>query len=258
MTINFYKYHGAGNDFIMIDNRSSVFLGDKKEFAIKYCSRRFGIGSDGVIFLEKDSEYDFMMDFYNPDGSQSLCGNGSRCAGAFAYFLNIIGDQSTFRAIDGVHEGVLVDNGIKIKMGDVSKVEHIGDDHFIDTGSPHYISYDSSSKQRDIVEYGREMRYSDKYKAKGTNVNLINELSQNHIQIRTYERGVENETFACGTGATACGLSYALLNELDKGIIDVDVKGGKLRIHFERNGEDFKNIWLEGPAEFIFKGSIDV
>lgn len=255
--IEFYKYHGAGNDFIMIDNRSSVFQGDKVIFAKKWCQRRFGIGSDGIIFLENDRDTDFLMDFYNPDGSQSFCGNGSRCIVAFAKSLGIINKETRFKAIDGLHEGFITDAGVRIKMGDVEEVKCIGNDHFIETGSPHYISYDENNTQRDIIEFGKEIRYSEEFKEKGTNVNLVSELGDNHIRVRTYERGVENETFACGTGATACGLSFALRNNIDSGVIDVDVKGGKLKIHLIRNKESFSNIWLEGPAEFIFKGEIN-
>ncbi len=254
--IDFYKYHGAGNDFILIDNRSSVFQGDKIEFAKKWCSRRFGIGSDGIIFLEEDSESDFMMDFYNPDGSQSFCGNGSRCIVKFAKDLGLIENTTQFKAIDGLHKAIFVEENVKVKMSDVAAVQNIGKDHFIDTGSPHYISYDKE-EERDIVEFGKSIRYSDAYKKDGTNVNLITKLGEQRIKVRTYERGVENETLACGTGATACGLSFAFLNELSEGIITTDVKGGSLKIHFNRQGENFTNIWLEGPAEFVFKGSIN-
>lgn len=254
--IKFQKYQGAGNDFIMIDNRASVFKGDKVAFAKKWCSRRFGIGSDGIIFLEEDSESDFLMDFYNPDGSQSFCGNGSRCIVAFAQSLGLIDNKATFKAIDGIHEGSITRLGVKIKMGDVNSVEEINEDHFIDTGSPHYISYESESL-RDIVVFGKEIRYSDKYSQEGVNVNLIEDKGLNHIAIRTYERGVENETLACGTGATACGLSYALVNGLERGVIDVDAKGGKLKIHLVRDGQSFSEIYLEGPAEFVYGGEIN-
>lgn len=255
--IDFHKYHGAGNDFIMIDNRDGQFSGDKIPFVQKWCSRRFGIGSDGMIFLESHPEYDFVMDFYNPDGSQSFCGNGSRCAMQFAKDIGQISDKAVFEAIDGVHEAFFTDKGVKVKMGNVDGVERPDNNYFIHTGSPHYISYRSSDDERDIVEYGREVRYSDNYKSEGTNVNLVKELSDREIKVETYERGVENETFACGTGAVACGLSYGFIHELSEGPVNVKVKGGDLVIHFEKSGESFSNVWLEGPAAFVFKGEID-
>lgn len=257
--INYYKYQGAGNDFILIDNREGIFQGDKVAFVQKWCRRRFGIGSDGLIFIEKSEKADFNMDFYNPDGSQSFCGNGSRCAVAFAKYLGILDQKTTFEAIDGLHEAELVADNVKIGMHQYGGIEQVGADHFIDTGSPHYISYCEENDTRDILIYGREIRYSDRYAEKGTNVNLIEKIGAHHIAVRTYERGVENETFACGTGATACGLSFASVNAIAKGIVAVDVKGGALKIHFEATEQQgvYKNIWLEGPAEFVFKGEIN-
>ncbi|MCB9222828.1 MAG: diaminopimelate epimerase [Crocinitomicaceae bacterium] len=254
--IEFFKYHGTGNDFIMIDNRQLQFKGDKVAFARKWCERRFGIGSDGVIFLENSADSDFLMDFYNPDGSQSFCGNGSRCALAFASFLGIIGDHASFNAIDGKHIGEIKNELVYIKMGNVEGIEHIGDDHFIHTGSPHYISYCSDSDERDIISFGKQIRYSEKYQQNGTNVNLIKEVENDRIDLRTYERGVENETFACGTGATAAALSFAFKHNLNEGIVKVDVKGGKLQVAFKRKNDNFSDVWLIGPAVQVFKGSI--
>ncbi len=257
--IKFYKYQGAGNDFILIDNRLNSFEGNKVEFAIKWCDRKFGIGSDGIIFLEESDKTDFKMDFYNPDGSQSFCGNGSRCVVAFARDLEIVKDKTIFEAIDGKHEGVLLEKNVKIAMNQYGGIERVGEDHFIDTGSPHYISYCGDGDQREIVTYGKEIRYSDKYQKKGTNVNLITEIKEGSIKVRTYERGVENETLACGTGATACGLSYASTKDINEGIVEVAVKGGELKIHFSKTTvkDKFSDIWLEGPAVFVFKGEIN-
>ncbi|MBD3637271.1 MAG: diaminopimelate epimerase [Crocinitomicaceae bacterium] len=252
--IEFYKYHGTGNDFIMIDNRQGQFAGNKVDFAKKWCQRRFGIGSDGVIFIENDPEVDFLMDFYNPDGSQSFCGNGSRCSVAFARYLGIVDDKAKFKAIDGIHEAHL-DNGLYcIHMGDVSGVERINKDYFLQTGSPHYISYCDAEDNRDIVEFGRSIRYNDRFKEEGTNVNLVEVTGKNKIDVRTYERGVENETFACGTGVTAAALSYGHREEMNDGVVDVVVKGGKLKVKFQRKNDSFYEIWLIGPAEFVFKG----
>lgn len=257
--IDFYKYQGAGNDFIVIDNRESVFTGNKVAFAQKWCDRRFGIGSDGVIFIEKTEKAVFEMDFYNPDGSQSFCGNGSRCAVAFARFLGLVNDEAVFLAIDGLHQAKIVGEGVKIAMHQYGGIRHLGSDHFIDTGSPHYISYHTQEHPKDIVEFGKSIRYSEPFKAVGTNVNLIEELAPNHIAIRTYERGVEGETLACGTGATACGLSFAEVKGLTSGYVNVSAQGGELKIHFEKTDQPgvYGNIWLEGPAQFVFKGEIE-
>lgn len=257
--INFYKYQGAGNDFILIDNRQGNFNLNKVEFVVKWCDRRFGIGSDGMIFIEASLISDFKMDFYNPDGSQSFCGNGSRCAVAFARFLGIDKSKLTFEAIDGMHEAEWVGEQVKIGMNQFGGIRVFEDDEFIDTGSPHYISYQNEGEERDIVEFGRSIRYSSLFEPGGTNVNLITTLSENKIAIQTYERGVEDETFACGTGATACGLSFAARSTQNKGIIDVQAKGGLLRIHFQKTDQFgiFQSIWLEGPANYVFKGSVN-
>lgn len=255
--IDFYKYQGTGNDFILIDNRSLSFTGNKINFSKHWCDRRFGVGSDGLIFIENSVDADFKMDFYNPDGSQSFCGNGSRCAVSFAKFLGINKDDSvSFNAIDGRHIAEIKNETIRIKMNDVSAIETIGEDFFIHTGSPHYISYEKSDL-RNIVEIGRTIRYSEKYKPAGTNVNLVEEVNKNQIRIRTYERGVEDETFSCGTGAVACGLSYAYKHQLTNGLVLVDVKGGQLKIEFKKNNEGFSDIWLEGPAQQVFNGTIN-
>jgi len=255
--IEFYKYQGTGNDFILIDNRTSIFTGDKIKLAQRWCDRRFGIGSDGLIFIENSNDANFMIDFYNPDGSQSFCGNGSRCAVDFAKFLGITKTNSvSFNAIDGNHIAEITTENIRIKMKDVAMVEIIGDDYFIHTGSPHYISYEKS-ELRNIVEVGKAIRYSEKHKPAGTNVNLVEEIVTNQIRIRTYERGVEDETFSCGTGAVACALSYAHKHQLADGTVIVDVKGGQLKVEFKKDKNGFSAIWLEGPAEQVFKGTFN-
>ncbi|MEO9531872.1 MAG: diaminopimelate epimerase [Crocinitomicaceae bacterium] len=255
--IKFQKYHGAGNDFIMIDNRSSQFEGDKIAFARKWCERRFGIGSDGVIFIENWADGDFEMDFYNPDGSQSFCGNGSRCAVAFAKSLGIIETKAYFKAVDGNHLAEIEDDQFAIRMGDVASYDFTGFDYIFDTGSPHFIRYVGSVKEQDINEIGRSIRYSDEHKEKGINVNLVEVTDKNAISIRTYERGVEAETLACGTGATAAALSYGVKNNLDSGKIAVKAIGGNLSVTFERFDDGLKNIWLIGPAVKVFEGEIN-
>lgn len=254
--IEFVKYHGTGNDFILIDNRSGNFQHDKKKFARKWCKRRFGIGSDGLIFIEKADMADFAMDFYNPDGSQSFCGNGSRCAVSYAHRLGIFKNtRVSFTAIDGMHVADFTEEKISVKMKDVEKFQHLGTDLLIQTGSPHYVCFDEQNK-KDIISFGKEIRYSDRFKEEGTNVNLVKTLSCNYIAVKTYERGVEDETFSCGTGVTACALAYAFRNELNFGTITVHVKGGSLSVKFERYENGYRNIWLEGPAQFVYQGII--
>ncbi len=258
--IKFYKYHGAGNDFIMIDNRQQSFKSNKKQLAINICKRRFGVGSDGLIFIENDTDSDFLMDFLNPDGSRSFCGNGSRCAVKFAHTLGIFkGQNTTFKAIDGIHKAQLINQLVKIQMKDVPSPQQIGNDYFINTGSPHYIKYVKNINQLNIIELGHSIRYSNTYKKEGVNVNAVEKINKHHIKVRTYERGVENETLACGTGVTACALSYAQLNQLKNSTIKVDAVGGQLEVSFTQqpNGS-FTNIWLTGPAKFVYKGKYDL
>ncbi len=260
--IEFHKYQGTGNDFILIDNRQVVVRDNKQEFAKKWCNRRFGIGSDGIIFLGVSKQSDFEMDFYNPDGSQSFCGNGSRCVVQFAKDLGIIREKALFTAIDGDHQAIFnTDQGgtrISIRMNDVNRIEVVENDLFIDTGSPHYISYRQENDTRDILSFGKKIRYSERFRTAGTNVNLVRETGDGAIEIETYERGVENETWSCGTGATACALSLAKIRNLEKGSIHVKVKGGQLLVHFNKSATGFSDIWLEGPAAFVYRGRIDV
>lgn len=255
--IDFRKYHGTGNDFILIDNRLNVFTGDRKKFAQYWCHRHFGIGSDGVIFLGNSEDFDFDMDFYNPDGSQSFCGNGSRCVVQFAKDIGMIKGETRFSAIDGVHHAKFTDQGISVKMLDTKSVAEMNGDFFLNTGSPHYISYENGSILRNIFQFGEKIRYSDKYKHEGTNVNLVEKIDPHTIRVRTYERGVENETWSCGTGATACGLCHAALNNIANGAIKVHVKGGILFVHFNKTATGFNDVWLEGPVKFIFSGQIN-
>jgi len=255
--IDFSKYQGTGNDFILIDNRTRVVKLDKVKFAQTWCDRRFGIGSDGIIFIENSDEADFYMDFYNPDGSQSFCGNGSRCAVRFAQKLGIANNSTvSFNAFDGVHLAEINDSTIRIKMKDVADIRLLGEDYFMHTGSPHYISFDETDS-KNIVEFGKKIRYSANFKPGGTNVNVVKTLSGNHIAVKTYERGVEDETFSCGTGVTACALSYAHKHGIAHGTITTTVKGGTLHVKFEKHEHGYHNIWLEGPAEFVYQGFID-
>lgn len=257
--ITFSKFHGAGNDFIMIDNRDKKVLdSNKEELAKKWCQLRFGIGADGVIFVENSTSCDFVMDFLNPDGSRSFCGNGSRCAVAYSKKLGMIGDELTFEAVDGVHEARIVGEQIQVKMGDVNGIEMLDQDMILHTGSPHYIIFTENIGEIDLIAEAHKIRYADRFKKSGINVNFIEEIAMGKIAIRTYERGVENETLACGTGATAAALAYVARNRSQIKTIEVQARGGNLSVNLSTEDfNQFRNIWLNGPAEFVFKGELN-
>lgn len=240
----------------MIDDRKSEVRFTINDIQ-KLCDRRFGIGADGVILLRNHPEVAFEMVYYNSDGSQSFCGNGSRCSLAFAKRLGIFENEADFVAIDGKHLGKS-ENGIyATKMGDVSTVE-IGDGYyFIHTGSPHYMIWKSDLDQLNVVKEAREIRYNDRFKAEGTNVNFVQDLANNQLRVRTYERGVEGETQSCGTGVTAVAIANAVKKNSMATETQLQVEGGSLQITFERNGNAFTNIWLIGPAELVFEGVIN-
>ncbi len=255
MKIEFYKYQGTGNDFVMIDNRTGQ-VAHNVEMVQHFCDRRFGIGADGLILIEEHPELDFTMVYYNSDGSQSFCGNGSRCAVAFSQHLGIIENKAHFEAIDGAHEATIENGWVSLKMLDVATIE-VGEAHyFIDTGSPHYIQYVADVAAVDVYEQGRQVRYSDRFKAEGTNVNFI-EVLNDGISVRTYERGVEDETLSCGTGVTAAAISAHHKGLVKNDVCPIVTKGGKLSIKLTKNGVGYTNIWLQGPADMVFKGSID-
>ncbi|MEN9640525.1 MAG: hypothetical protein RLZZ262_2394 [Bacteroidota bacterium] len=256
MRIPFSKYQGTGNDFIMIDNRSgNVTL--SKEKIISLCDRKFGIGADGVVLIEETGFSEFYMNFYNPDGSQSFCGNGSRCAVRFAQRLGIVGSAGEFKAIDTKHDFESDDEVVRIQMKNVLGIEN-EDQHFvIHTGSPHYIVYRKDIDQMDLISTAREVRYSRRFAEDGINVNYVEDLD-GEIKMRTYERGVENETLSCGTGVTAAALSYGYLHpELND--ITVHTKGGKLRVSFKTVGiGEFEEVHLIGPADWVFDGEFEL
>ena len=260
MKIPFEKYQGTGNDFVIIDNRTLFFDKTNKNLIQQLCNRKFGIGSDGLILIEDHEKYDFNMVFFNPDGSQSFCGNGSRCAVQFAYNLGMIKEHTSFVSTDGWHEAYILGEGmVKLKMNDVKEIQHNNTFDFLHTGSPHYVTFEQDIFNADIVKKGREIRYSDTYKnIGGTNVNFIEKKGKEYI-VRTYERGVENETLSCGTGVTACALSVGLRNKIQNGRINIKTKGGDLVVEFNQTSQhSFTNIWLSGLATFVFEGIIKV
>ncbi len=258
MTLNFYKYQGTGNDFVIFDNRDgNIEL--TTEQVKQICDRRFGIGGDGLMMLGSLEGYDFNMIYYNADGRESsMCGNGGRCLTRFAYDRGIHKNSFRFMAVDGEHEAIVRDNGwIHLKMKDVNGISDYHGDRVLDTGSPHYVKAVNDIQSMDVFTEGKEIRYSKDFTEKGINVNFV-ENSEKQIIVRTYERGVEDETFSCGTGVTAAALVFAH-NENGFNRMEVQTKGGHLAVEFDKIGEHaFNNIWLCGPATFVFKGEIQL
>nr|WP_321410171.1 diaminopimelate epimerase [uncultured Carboxylicivirga sp.] len=259
--IEFYKYQGTGNDFVIIDNRDNHFDGSNTEAVRLLCDRRFGIGGDGLMLLENHPEYDFTMRYFNSDGNEaSMCGNGGRCIAAFAVHLDIVPSNEVFQfmAVDGLHEAKY-DNGIvSLKMIDVNKVDLKDEYTFLDTGSPHFVQFHQSVDQLDIYKMGSEVRYSETFKPGGTNANFVHFINDSTLKVRTYERGVEDETLACGTGVVASAISAHFKKKAISNF-DIEVLGGKLNVHFDANSDgSFSNIWLVGPATFVFKGNIEL
>lgn len=257
MKFHFYKYQATGNDFVLIDNRKSKFQFDP-EVISKICNRKFGVGADGLILLESSESLDFTMVYYNPDGSQSLCGNGCRSAVQFASFLGIVNGKANFEAFDGVHGAEVFHTGnIKLQMNSVNGVKEIGKGLFIDTGSPHYIQFVEDLKNFPVYEEGKKIRYGTPFEPAGTNVNFAEILTDNTVFVRTYERGVENETLSCGTGVTAVALAATR-----KGLtspISIKTLGGDLSVEFESGQPGtFNQINLIGPAKMVFEGDLEL
>ena len=266
MKTTFYKYQGTGNDFIFIDNRQNTFPKNDTKLIEKLCDRRFGIGADGLILLENDSiasnlatPADFRMVYYNSDGNQSsMCGNGGRCIVAFAEKLNIISNESTFIATDGLHYASILDDGvISLQMKDVPEVKIEKDYVFLNTGSPHHVMLVNDLDNYDVKTNGAKIRYSDLYGKAGSNVNFVKQLSDNHFRLRTYERGVEDETFSCGTGATAAAIAMNAIGKTNSHKIKLDVEGGELEVSFDKVNDGYINVFLKGPATFVFEGEIE-
>lgn len=259
MKIVFSKYQGTGNDFVIIDNRENK-IELTTEQVHHLCDRRFGIGADGLMLLQSSPNYDFEMKYYNADGNEgSMCGNGGRCLVKFAYDSNIIKSKYKFIATDGEHEAEFGDrNWVHLKMKDVDDVQHKHGDFVLNTGSPHFINVVDDIMSIDVVKEGREIRYNKEFKEKGINVNFVQQIENDVIMVRTYERGVEDETLSCGTGVTASALVFAH-NDIGFNRIEVKTKGGYLAVEFNKvNDETFNNIWLCGPATFVYKGEVEV
>lgn len=259
MNMTFAKYQGTGNDFVMIDNRQNNFPKNNHTLIEKLCNRRFGIGADGLILLENDVETDFKMVYYNSDGNESsMCGNGGRCLVAYAKSVGLIEEVTTFLAVDGLHHATILDNGlVSLQMKNVSNVKIADDYVFLNTGSPHHVLMVDNLENYDVKTSGAAIRYSDLYGKEGSNVNFVEQISENHFALRTYERGVEDETLSCGTGATAAAIAMNVLGKTKEHHIYIDVEGGKLEVSFVKEGNSYTNVFLKGPATFVFEGEID-
>ncbi|MBK7183865.1 MAG: diaminopimelate epimerase [Bacteroidetes bacterium] len=258
MQIHFYKYQGTGNDFIIIDNRMNVFNRSNTALVAKLCDRRFGIGADGLMLLQSKAGYDFEMVYYNSDGNESsMCGNGGRCIVEFARTLGLVKEKAFFIAIDGEHHANVQPGFISLKMKDVSSVELNADFAYLNTGSPHYVQFVTNVEMFPVFEEGKKVRYNERFKKEGTNVNFI-EKCENALFVRTYERGVEGETYSCGTGVTAAAIVAAIKGvSTSQNECEIKTLGGNLKVKFNRTSNNsFSDVWLEGPATFVFEGNI--
>lgn len=258
MKIVFNKYQGAGNDFIIIDNRKEIFNAVDSDTINKLCDRRFGVGADGLILISGSTQYNFEMKYFNSDGFEgSMCGNGGRCSSDFAIREGIAGKNLTFKAVDGVHKAVAENNIIRLKMNDVNEYDIINGNYFINTGSPHYVVFKDDIQNFDVNSEGKKLRWAKEFAPGGTNVNFV-EADKNGIYVRTFERGVEEETLSCGTGVTASAIVSVLSGHFDRNDVKVKTKGGNLSVSFNISGKKISDIWLSGPATFVFEGMIDV
>lgn len=259
MNLHFYKYQGTGNDFIMIDNRSLFFPKGDVHLINKLCNRRFGIGADGLILLEPSEKEDFTMVYFNADGNEgSMCGNGGRCLVAFAKQLNIFDNKTTFDAVDGLHFASLENGIVSLKMIEVSDITENENSSFLNTGSPHHISFCDNVTAVNVKETGSKIRYGSPYFQEGTNVNFAEQVSEDSFKVRTYERGVEDETLACGTGVTAVAIAAHNNNKTKSNKIKLEVLGGNLEVSFDVIDNTYSNVFLKGPAEFVFEGNITI
>ena len=260
MELEFYKYQGTGNDFVMIDNRSNTFPKENTELVAHLCDRRFGIGADGLILLDNDATTDFRMVYYNSDGNlSSMCGNGGRCLVAFAKKLNVIQNETTFMATDGLHHATVGADGIvSLQMIDVAEIKNTQDYSFLNTGSPHHVQIVEDLQHFNVKENGAAIRYGNLYGQAGSNINFVKKIDETTFSLRTYERGVEDETLACGTGATAVAIAMNATGQTNSNEINLNVEGGKLAVSFDKVNEKYTNVFLKGPAEFVFKGTIEI
>lgn len=260
MKIAFFKYQGTGNDFVILENRDNKYDGITPSQVKHICNRRFGVGADGLMLLNKHPELDFEMKYFNADGNESsMCGNGGRCLVQFAKDQGMFKSTYRFMAVDGKHEADIdMQNKVRLKMKDVDKVDYHNSYAILNTGSPHFVKFAEDVENIDVAETGHDIRYSKSFAAEGINVNFVETTNEDGIFVRTYERGVEDETLSCGTGVTASALMNAH-NEKGFNRVEVRTPGGHLSVEFNKiDDEHFDNIWLCGPAEFVYKGEIEI
>lgn len=258
MTITFYKYQGTGNDFIIVDNRLQQIDKNNTKRIAELCDRRFGIGADGFILLETDELSDFKMVYYNADGNESsMCGNGGRCITAFANFLGVIENSTQFIAIDGLHNAKIENDIVHLQMQDVSNIESFEDHLFLDTGSPHHVQLVSDLKTFEVKSKGSKIRHGEPYNEAGSNVNFVEQISNDSFAVRTYERGVEDETLSCGTGVTAVALAMHKSGKTKSNAVNLKVLGGQLRVTFNSQENEYNDIWLIGSTKQVFKGELE-
>lgn len=259
MELHFYKYHGAGNDFILIDDRAQAL--HLSEAQVKYlCDRHFGIGADGLMLLQHTTSNDFNMVYFNSDGRESsMCGNGGRCITAFAKQLGLISNQCSFQAIDGLHHASIDEQGIvSLHMQDVDGIQNFETYTELNTGSPHYVHFMDDVAEVDMKKEGALIRYSPKYKEEGINVNFVQILDDHSLFVRTYERGVEDETLSCGTGVTAAAIAYRQ-NTNGTQLVHIKTLGGNLQVQFNVvDDQCIQDVYLIGPAQFVFEGTIHI
>ncbi|AZQ44127.1 diaminopimelate epimerase [Nonlabens ponticola] len=259
-SIVFFKYQGTGNDFILVDDRQGQFSKKDTKLIARLCDRKFGIGADGLICLQDHDQHDFTMLYYNADGRESsMCGNGGRCIVSFAQHLGLVEDTAIFEAVDGIHHARLFDNGqVSLQMKDVDHVNKVGNHLFTDTGSPHHVQLTDNVEHTDVVAMGRALRH-DLYGEAGANINFVQPVTAATFKVRTYERGVEDETLSCGTGVTAVALAMHASQQTTAHEVTLQTPGGELRVEFDINPSGgYHNIWLTGAATQVFTGSIDV
>jgi len=255
-TITFYKYQGTGNDFIMIDDRDETFPLNDVETIARWCDRKFGIGADGLILLQNHDGLDFKMIYFNADGNpSSMCGNGGRCIVRFAQQLGIVNDTASFNAVDGTHHANLTDLVVSLHMSDVTTLERHKDYVFANTGSPHHVQLAQDLDSIDVFAAGKKLRY-ELYGDAGANINFVEPIAQNQYKVRTYERGVEDETLSCGTGVTAVAIAMHYTGHATSNEIDLETPGGNLQVRFKISGSGYSDIWLTGPATAVFKGTM--
>ena len=256
MIFEFYKYQGTGNDFIIIDDRKNNFDAKNQDLIAALCERRMGIGADGFILLRNHNSYDFEMIYFNSDGNQSsMCGNGGRCIVAFAELIELISNETTFIAIDGVHQAKITSQDVHLQMKDVTEIKKLNGGFFLDSGSPHFIKIVDNLVSLNVNDEGKRIRNSSLFNHDGVNVNFVKD--GDNLEIRTYERGVEEETLSCGTGVVASAIAMHYSNYIEDNIINIKTQGGMLTVGFEEFNGIYRNIWLSGEARLVYAGEFE-